>query len=59
MKDKRKELESELKRLDESARKLIQTRGYTKEVDKLKMLEELIREQLANENFICSTRTSR
>ena len=59
MKDKRKELESELKRLDESARKLIQTRGYTKEVDKLKMLEELIREQLANENFVCSTRSSR
>lgn len=59
MKDKRKQLESELKRLDESARKLIQTRGYTKEVDKLKMLEELIREQLANENFICSTRSSR
>lgn len=59
MKDKRKELESELKRLDESAKKLIKTRGYTKEVDKLKMLEELIREQLANENFVCSTSTTR
>lgn len=59
MKDKRKELETELKRLDASAKKLIETRGYTKEVDKLRMLEELIREQLANENFICSTRTAR
>ncbi len=59
MKDKRKELESELKRLNESTKRLIQTRGYTKEVDKLKMLEELIREQLGNENFICSTSTTR
>ena len=52
-------LEQELKRLDETAKKLIETRGYTKEVNKIKMLEELIREQLKNENSLHSARTAR
>lgn len=44
------ELEESLKRLDESARKIIKTRGYTRELEKIKMLEELIKEQLRNED---------
>ena len=56
---KKKELESALERLNISARKIIETRGYTKEVEKLKLLEELIREQLSGENTRHSTRTVR
>jgi hypothetical protein len=59
MNQKKIALENELKRLDVSARKMIETRGYTKEVEKIRMLEELIREQLSNENTLHSTRTTR
>lgn len=60
MKDQMKhDLEVELKRLNESAQKLISTRGYTKEAEKIKLLEELIREQLTNENSRHSTRQTR
>jgi hypothetical protein len=53
------ELEESLKRLDESARKIIKTRGYTREVEKIKMLEELIKEQLRNEDTRRSTSAPR
>ena len=50
--------QQEEKRDIETAKKMISTRGYTQEVERIKMLEELIREQLANENTLHSTRTS-
>jgi hypothetical protein len=53
------ELEESLMRLDESARKIIKTRGYTREVEKIKMLEELIKEQLRNEDTRRSTSAPR
>jgi hypothetical protein len=59
MNQKKVALENELKRLDVSAKKMIETRGYTKEVEKIRMLEELIREQLLNENTLHTTRTAR
>lgn len=54
-----KKLEKNLKKLDKSAQKLISTRGYTSEVENLKLLEELIKEQLRNENMRSSASTSR
>lgn len=44
------QLRKSLERLELSAEKLIATTGYTKESRKLKLLAELIREQLKNEN---------
>ena len=55
----RSELEASLKKLDESARKIVETRGYTKEVEKVRMLEELIKEQLRNEDSRRATGTTR
>ena len=46
-----KSLEQALKRLEDSAQRIIQTRGYVREVEKLRMLGELIKEQLKNENI--------
>lgn len=51
MKKKVADLQVALERLEASVKKIIQTRGYTSEVEKMKMLEELIREQLSNENL--------
>ena len=49
-----KELEQRLagtlKKLEDSANNVIKTRGYTKDVEKIRILEELIREQIKNEN---------
>ena len=50
-----RKLKSSLDKLDGAAEKVVQTRGYTKEVKKIKMLSELIREQLTNENTRRST----
>ena len=52
-------LEEELKKLNKSAQKLISTRGYTKEAEKIRLLEELIREQLIDENTRHTTRQTR
>lgn len=49
-KDTRNLMKSILKKLEVSGQKIIQTRGYTNEVAKLKLLEELLKEQLHNEN---------
>ena len=55
----KQELEQSLKKLDESARKIIQTRGYTREVEKIKILEEMIKEQLRNEDSRSTASSSR
>lgn len=39
-------LEGVLKKLDASSEDIIKTQGYTKEVKKIKVLTELIREQV-------------
>jgi hypothetical protein len=59
MKGSSPELQSALKRLEISAQKIIETRGYTKDAGKVRLLEELIREQLQSENTRSATRTSR
>lgn len=48
-------LKKSLERLEKSAEKLIATAGYTRESRKMKLLAELIREQLKNENTRHST----
>jgi hypothetical protein len=40
------ELKAVLERLETSTQKLLQTRGYSKDVKSLKALEEMIRDQL-------------
>ena len=37
-----------LNKLEESSEKIVKTRGYTEENEKIKMLVELIKEQLTN-----------
>lgn len=53
------ELKASLKRLEMSVQKLLETRGYSKDAKNLKMLEEMIREQLTNGHSRNSTRTIR
>jgi hypothetical protein len=52
-------LKAALARLEQSTRKVIETRGYTKDVKSLKLLEEMIREQLINANSRSTTRSIR
>ncbi len=44
------ELKLKLKRLENLTESIIKTQGYNKEIEKVKILEELIREQFKNEN---------
>ena len=59
----RDELEHQLldtvKKLNEAADRVAQTSGYTRETKKIRLLIELIKEQLRNENSLPSTRQSR
>ncbi len=59
MKDSADKLRSALQRLEISAQKIVATRGYGKDAKSLKMLEELIKEQLIHANSRSSTRTIR
>ena len=59
MKQEKNNLIRVLEQLDQSAKKIIETRGYTREVKKVKLLEELIREQVKNENSSTSISTLR
>ena len=59
MNDSEDKLRAALQRLEQSTQKVIETRGYTKDVKSLKVLEEMIREQLTNANTRSSTRSIR
>lgn len=52
-------LEKTLQRLEEMTHKLISTTGYNDESRKLRLLAELIKEQLKYENSRSATRTVR
>lgn len=54
-----KKLQTAIQRLEQSAQKIIDTRGYSSEPNKLKMLAEFIKEQLRNEDSRYSTRPIR
>lgn len=59
MSDSDKKLRGTLERLEVSTRKIIQTRGYSKDAKSLKLLEEMIKEQLTNANARSATRAIR
>jgi len=52
-------LKAALKRLDEAAVKTIKTAAYSEESENIKILQELVKEQLANENSNSATRETR
>lgn len=54
-----KRLSRAIQKLELSAQKIIETRGYSEEPAKLKMLSELLKEQLRNEDSRYSTRPIR
>ena len=51
-----RQLKESLSKLERTADKIISTRGYTREVEGVKILSELIRERLTSENISRSTR---
>ena len=57
------ELETKLmrsiERLDGAADKVVKTRNYTKEVQAMRLLKEMIKEQLTNESSSHSTSKTR
>lgn len=57
--EKALKLMASLERLETSSRKIVSTRGYSKDAKSLKLLEEMIKEQLQNANPRSSTRTIR
>ncbi len=59
MSDTEEKLKKALERLDKTSREMIKTRGYNQDARSLKLIEELIREQLINGNTRNSTRTIR
>ena len=59
MSDAEEKLQAALARLQISTKKIIQTRGYTREVKSLKALEEIIREQLIHAHSSPATRPIR
>jgi hypothetical protein len=59
MKDLEAQLQSALLRLETSAKKIVETRGYGKDAARLRMLVEMIKEQLKNENSSPPTRAVR
>ena len=59
MSESEEKLRAALKRLETSTQKLVNTRGYTRDVKSLKVLEEMIREQLTHANTRSATRTIR
>lgn len=59
MKESPNKLQEALERLEVSTRKIIATRGYNKDAKSLKVLEEMIKEQLTNANPRSSARSIR
>lgn len=52
-------LKTALVRLEDFSQKITETRGYTKDTAVLKVLEEIIKEQIQNENTRSTARPSR
>ena len=48
-------LESTIQKLEESSQKIVETNGYSRDVSKIKALEELLREQLLSESSYNTT----
>ena len=48
-----------LRKLEKALEEVVKTRGYTAETASLKMLQELVKEQLPNESASYTTRQTR
>lgn len=59
MKSMDEQLQSLLQKLEISSQKIVETRGYTREVEKIRVLEETIKEQITNENTRTAARPVR
>ena len=59
MKSMDEQLKSLLQKLEISAQKIVDTRGYTREVEKIRILQETIKEQITNENTRTTARPLR
>ncbi len=59
MKSMDEQLQSLLQKLEISSQKIVETRGYTREVEKLRILQETIKEQITNENTRTAARPVR
>lgn len=55
----KEKLSKAIEKLESSAQKIIDTRGYSDESRRLKMLSEILKEQLRNEDSRYSTRPVR
>ncbi|MEQ1665047.1 MAG: hypothetical protein ABL927_06680 [Bdellovibrionales bacterium] len=53
------QLKESLTRLERTTEHIIKTNGYTAEAKKLRLLMELVKEQIKNENSVPATRTIR
>ncbi len=49
-------LEAHLKKLELAYRKILETQGYNRETEKIRILQEMIKEQTRNENTLHTTR---
>lgn len=52
-------LQGTLQKLEKTSESIVKSRGYTREVERLRILTELIKEQLANENTRSAARQVR
>jgi hypothetical protein len=59
MNESEENLKQTLARLEDSIQKILNTRGYNKDAKSLKVLAEMIREQLTYANTRTSTRSIR
>ena len=59
MKSMDEQLQSLLQKLEISSQKIVETRGYTREVEKIRILQETIKEQITNENTRTAARPVR
>lgn len=49
-------LEGHLQKLEIAYKKILETQGYNKETEKIRILQEMIKEQTSNENTLSSAR---
>jgi hypothetical protein len=49
-------LEASLQKLELAYRKILETQGYNKESEKIRILQEMIKEQTKHENTLSSAR---
>lgn len=59
MTEKENSLKKFLEKLEASAEKILGTQGYNQRAERIRILEELIKEQVANANTRSTTRQTR